>query len=82
MRLQRSTGILFAESAELRDPAVRMRLWREQGYRWIRRAIRPWAETLRNPVLGTVFELSQWEQPGTWHLMSPETDAVVLKLTA
>jgi hypothetical protein len=65
------------ESMELRDAEVRMDLWTRRGYRWIRRAVRPWSETLRNPIVGDLFELTRWEVPGAWLLMSPETEAAV-----
>jgi hypothetical protein len=80
MRLQRSTGILFAESVELQDLDVRTDLAVRKGYRWIRRAVRPWSQTLRNPVVGDLFELTRWEVPGAWLLMSPETEAAVMRI--
>jgi hypothetical protein len=70
MRLQRSTGILFATSTELLERGVRLELWSGRGIRWIRPAVRRWEETLRNPVVGRLYELTPWETPGSVLLFS------------
>lgn len=81
MRRRRVPDMLVATSAELMDSAVRWQLWNDgRGYLWIRSAVRPWEETLRNPVLGGLFELTRYEVPGAVLLVSVEADRLIRRL--
>lgn len=80
MWLRRVPDMLVATSAELADPAMRWLLWEVSGYRWIRPAVRPWQETLRNPVVGRLFEITRYEVPGGLLLVSADADRVIRRL--
>ncbi len=81
MRRRRAPDMLVATSAELMDPDVRWCLWNDgRGFLWIRPAVRPWQETLRSPILGHLFELTQYEVPGALLLVSVEADRLIRRL--
>lgn len=82
MWIRIKSQILMATSAELEDPAIRWLLWEISGYRWIRPTVRPWQETLRNPVVGRLFEITRYEVPGASLLVSMEADRLIRKLCA
>ena len=63
MRHRRISDMWLATSEELTDKEVRRRLMEIGGYKWIRTAVRPWQETLRNPVIGQLFEITRYEVP-------------------
>ena len=77
---RRIPGVLIALSADLLDPTARQTLRDSFGYKWIRPAVRPWQETLRNPILGGLFELTQYEVPGAVPLLSCVADHAIRKL--
>ncbi len=71
-----SGGVLRVHSSELQRKGVAE--WLESmGLRYVRVAVRPWEESLRNPTTGTFLEvLGIWSQEA-WPLGSPHAQALI-----
>jgi|LauGreDrversion4_2_1035121.scaffolds.fasta_scaffold2640157_1 hypothetical protein len=79
---RRIPGTLVATSADLLDRSARQTLQGVFGYKWIRPIVRPWADTLRNPVTGQLFEITRYEMPGAVPLLSEQANRAIRKLCA
>jgi hypothetical protein len=79
MRHRRISDMWLATSEELTDVTVRWRLVELGGYKWIRAAVRPWQISLRNPVVGQLFEITRYEVPGGVLLNSVEASRMIRK---
>lgn len=77
---RRIPGVLIASSADLLDLTARQTLHDSFGYKWMRPVVRPWQDTLRNPILGQLFELTHYEVPGAVPLLSRAADRAIRKL--
>jgi hypothetical protein len=82
MRHRRISDMWLATSEDLLDIEVRRRLIELGGYKWIRSAVRPWQLTLRNPVVGQLFEITRYEVPYGMLLDSVKADRAIRRLYA
>lgn len=74
---RRVPEMLVATSDEIADITVRRRLLVSGGYKWLRVAVRPWQDTLRNPVIGQLFEITRYPVPGGILLTSVEASRAI-----
>jgi len=49
-------------------PESRLQELYDAGLHWIRPVIRPWAQTLRDPTVGVLVELTAYEDVGSMRL--------------